>query len=92
MSETITTAEVVNVLSLSGSGVHLYGFTVQTDRKILESGKLSKGRKLGAIVGNSLPSLLRDVANLIEQNEGTWEGLVKVLDEHAEGRTKKEGS
>ena len=78
MSEAITTAEVTTAFSFSKG--QMFGFTVYTDRKILVSGNLSKGRKLGMIVNQTLPGLLRDMAQLCEEQGGTFEGLVRVLE------------
>lgn len=77
MSST-TTAEITEVFSFTGGA--MYGFTVYTDRKPAVRGGLTKGRKVGTLVSTTLPELLQDVAALIEQNDGTWEGLIKVLE------------
>jgi hypothetical protein len=77
VSDATTTAEVTNVISFSKGS--MFGFTVYTDRKQGRSG-LTKGRKLGMLVDTTLPNLLRGVADLIEQNGGTWDGLIEVLE------------
>lgn len=73
-----TTAEVHSMMNLT-QGTIMLGFTVWTDREVGRHG-LTKGRKVGTIVNRDLPGLLRSVAELCEQNGGTFEGLVEVMD------------
>lgn len=76
--EPITTADVMQVLSLSGGGG--YGFKVVTDRRVSKSG-LTKGKSAGMVVADTLPELLRHVANFAEQNGGTLESVAEGLRE-----------
>ena len=76
-----TTAEIMPMLSMTQGS--LFGFTVYADRKPLAQGGLGKGRKAGTIVHQTLPGLLRDVARLCEEQGGSLDDLVRVLEDKA---------
>jgi len=66
---------------LSFSQGELFGFTIYADRKHLAQGGLGKGHKVGTIVAQTLPGLLRDVARLCEEQGGTFDDLIRVLED-----------
>lgn len=68
-----TTAEITEALNLR-TGQKIWMFTIWTDRKESARGGLTKGKKAGSLVGDSVPQLLRSVASLVEQ-EGSLEAV-----------------
>ncbi len=78
MTDTTTTAEIMPMISLTQG--KMFGFTIYVGRSHLAGGDLGKGRKSGTIVKATLPELLRDVARLLDENGGSLEDLVDLLE------------
>lgn len=64
----MTTIEISTGLNFT-TGEVVYAATLYTDRKHKSGGGLTKGKKKGSIVDDTLPDLLRNMTDLIEQHQ-----------------------
>ena len=74
--ETYTTAEIVRGWLWTGGEVQC--LSIYTDRRIGSKGDLTKGKKVGTLIEDDVPTLLRKTADLFEQ-EGSWEAIAEML-------------
>lgn len=76
--ETWTTAEIAEAFGMDGK---VYAsLSIYTGRRFGARGGLTKGRKAGMLVADSVPELLQLVARLYEQ-DGGWPGIVSRIEE-----------